>query len=407
MKILLAGGYDTNNLGDHGSLEVFQRDLRKLDPSSEIVVLSRHPDVEFDETYNVRSILNLDHKNKAESIGRWFNGLNPGDDTGHLKKIWKELASSDLFVIGNGRLFVDISLDFMHGPLPYFALLVTLAKFLNVPVMIFSMTIVPVKSKIGRTLLKYIVSNADIITVREESSREELLELGISGDKINVIPDAAFGLDYIDRKEGGRQLLAQEGMVLDNKKFVGMNFRHTHLETSVKKDYYSALARLCDELYQSIKRDILLIPQMTYGIDNPLDDDREVYRLVYENCINKKHIHIIDGRYNVFDTLAIYQICEMVFSMRRHGIIFAATQHIPVFALSGEKNTSYSMATLGLSGCIAELSDLDDKKIYQSMINGYTRKEIIKKILSVSLAKIQKQTAKYAEIALNLDRDNV
>ena len=109
MKILLGGGYDTQNLGDHGSLEVFQRDLKKLDPSSEIVVLSRHPDAEFDETYNVRSILNLDHKSKAESIGRWFNGLNPGDDTGHLKKIWEELASSDLLVIGNGRLFVDIA----------------------------------------------------------------------------------------------------------------------------------------------------------------------------------------------------------------------------------------------------------------------------------------------------------
>ena len=312
MKILLGGGYDTQNLGDHGSLEVFQRDLKKLDPSSEIVVLSRHPDAEFDKTYNVRSILNLDHKSKAESIGRWFNGLNPGDDTGHLKKIWEELASSDLLVIGNGRLFVDISLDFMRGPLPYFALLVTLAKFLNVPVMIFSMTIVPVKSKMGRTLLKYIVSNADIITVREESSREELLKLGISDDKINVIPDAAFGLDYIDRKERGRQVLAQEGMVLDNKEFVGMNFRYTHLETLVKKDYYSALARLCDELYQSIKRDILLIPQMTYCIDNPLDDDREVYKLVYENCVNKEHMHIINGRYNVFDTLAIYQLLSLI-----------------------------------------------------------------------------------------------
>lgn len=117
MKIVLAGGHDTKNLGDHGSLEVFQRDLRKIDPSSEIVLLSRHPDKDFDKTYNVRSILNLDHKNKAESMGRWFNGLNPGDNKNHLKEIWEEIASSDLLVIGNGRLFVDISLDFMRGSL--------------------------------------------------------------------------------------------------------------------------------------------------------------------------------------------------------------------------------------------------------------------------------------------------
>jgi polysaccharide pyruvyl transferase WcaK-like protein len=67
MKILLAGGYDTQNLGDHGMLAVFGRDLRKLDPDIEIVLLSRHPDPMFDETYGVRSILNLsEHMNINE-----------------------------------------------------------------------------------------------------------------------------------------------------------------------------------------------------------------------------------------------------------------------------------------------------------------------------------------------------
>ena len=59
MKIILAGGYDTQNLGDHGMLTVFGRDLKNLDSEIEIVLLSRHPDPVFDETYGVRSILNL------------------------------------------------------------------------------------------------------------------------------------------------------------------------------------------------------------------------------------------------------------------------------------------------------------------------------------------------------------
>ena len=401
MKILLAGGYDTQNLGDHGSLAVFQRDLRKLDPLSEIILLSRHPNNNFDKTYNVHSIRNLDHKSKAESLGRWFNGLNPGDDTSHLKRIWEELATSDLLVIGNGRLFVDISLDFMRGPLPYFALLVTSAKFLSVPIMIFSMTIVPVKSEMGRTLLKYIVSNTDIITVREESSREELLKLGISCDKINVIPDAAFGLNYIDKKERGKRILVQEGIDVNNKKNIGMNFRHTHLEISVDQGYYSALARLCDELYQSLGTDILLIPQMTYGIDNSLDDDREVYKLVYENCVNKEHIHIITGRYNVFDTLAIYQMCEMVYSMRRHGIIFAATQQVPVFALSGEKNTSYAMKELKMSEYEIDISNINDEKVIKYTVKAYKRRKKIADNLYQSMPVLKKKTIKYAEMASN------
>ena len=35
MKILLAGGYDTQNLGDHGMLAVFGSDLKKFNPDIE------------------------------------------------------------------------------------------------------------------------------------------------------------------------------------------------------------------------------------------------------------------------------------------------------------------------------------------------------------------------------------
>lgn len=35
MKILLAGGYDTQNLGDHGLLAVFRGDLKKFNPDIE------------------------------------------------------------------------------------------------------------------------------------------------------------------------------------------------------------------------------------------------------------------------------------------------------------------------------------------------------------------------------------
>ena len=35
MKIVLAGGYDTQNLGDHGILAVFRNYLKKFNPNIE------------------------------------------------------------------------------------------------------------------------------------------------------------------------------------------------------------------------------------------------------------------------------------------------------------------------------------------------------------------------------------
>ena len=65
-------------------------------------------------------------------------------------------------------------------------------------------------------------------------------------------------------------------------------------------------------------------------------------------CNNQNSI-VLEKRYNVSETLAIYQQCDFLFSMRRHGLIFAATQLTPIFGLSGEENTSFLFKDFELS----------------------------------------------------------
>ena len=79
MKILVAGGYDTNNLGDHASIQVLLTDLKKSVPDVEAVVLSRHPEENFLDNFNVKLIKNLDHLSKKLSKDRWFYGFNEND----------------------------------------------------------------------------------------------------------------------------------------------------------------------------------------------------------------------------------------------------------------------------------------------------------------------------------------
>lgn len=400
LSIVLAGGYDTGNLGDHGSLAVFQRHLREHYPESEITLLSRHPDVQFDELYGVRSIVNLDHASREKSKGRIFNGLNEHDDTQHLQRILKELLAADLLVIGNGRLLIDFTLDFMKGPLPYFALLVTLAKFTGTPVMIFSMTIVPVESQIAKQLLKYIVSNASLITVREEPSREELVRIGIRAERITVVPDAGFGIGYENRSKQGIEILKKEG-IESGKKFIGINLRYTHFGYKVDDDYFESLGWLCDQMHERLGTDILLISQMYYGIDNKFNDDREVYKAVHRFCKCKGNIHVLKHRYHLYETLSLYQVCEMVFSMRRHGLIFAATQNVPVFALSGEKNTSYCMNELGIRQYQLPISDIDKKSMAQ-LCHAYEQREKIRSVISGTVPELDAQTSRYIELMNNV-----
>ena len=54
----------TNNLGDHASIQVLLKDLKKSVPDVEAVVLSRHPEENFLDNFNVKLIKNLDHLSK-------------------------------------------------------------------------------------------------------------------------------------------------------------------------------------------------------------------------------------------------------------------------------------------------------------------------------------------------------
>ena len=398
MKAVVAGGYDTENLGDHASLIVLKQELEKIDPNFDIVVLSRHPSPEFDVRFDVRSIKNLDHANKAESIGRLFNGFNQGDSSEHLRVIFEELSSADLLIIGNGRLFVDISLDFMRGPLPYFALLVTLARFMGIPVFIFSMTIVPIASEIGNVLLKYILANSTLITVREENSRDEVLKHGIREGKVVVCPDAAFGLDVIGDIEIGRKIVGDEKINLLNDRMVAANFKYTNLNMNFPNEMYAQCASFCDWLVDSLDVDVLMVPQMTYNVDNKLDDDRELYSLIHSRCLNKKRIHPLKGRYDVKETLSIYHLCEMVLSMRRHGLIMASTQFLPIFAIVGEKNTSYVTDTLGIDRCSIKINDLSSEDSLKNIFESFRDRKHVSRLLMDRVPELRSKVGKYSSL---------
>ena len=405
MKILLAGGYDTSNIGDHGMLTVFARDIRKIKPDAEIVLLSRHPNSGFDRTYGVRSVRNLDHDTKEASLGRWFNGLNHGDSTEHLRTIRKELESSDLLVIGGGRLFVDISLGIYRGPLPYYALLVTLAKFFQVPLMLFGKTIIPIDTDTGMEFIRYIVSNADAITVREEPSKRELERLGLSGERIVVLPDPALGLEYRDRKDDGLRLLKEEGIRFNTGKCVAVSLRSIKTLWDGRNKcggdnvLFKDLSSLCDSIAEALKVDILFVPQQMYSVDDPFEDDREVARIVKKNMKQKKNAHVLRREYDVQETLALYQVSEMLIAMRRHAIVFALTQLVPVVALSGDPNIDGFMHSVGQTKNIIKLQDMNAASAISKIREAWeTRFEGMKQIAD-RISALKRETRRYAEIA--------
>ncbi len=397
MKILVAGGYDTNNLGDHASIQVLLKDLKKSVPDVEAVVLSRHPEENFLDNFNVKLIKNLDHLSKKLSKDRWFYGFNENDDDDHLSKITNELQSSDALLIGSGRLLIDISLDFMKGPLPYYAVLVTLAKFLGVPVLIYSMTIIKPETKIGNEILRYILTNCNLITVRDTESKQLVESMGILNYKINVLPDAAIGLDFVTNSTSLISLGKEIPELNKYNQTIGINFRYINFTKQVGTNYFKNLAQICDYLVDELNCNIILVPQGTYNVDTPLTDDRYTHKQVKNECNNQNSIHVLEKRYNVSETLAIYQQCDFLFSMRRHGLIFAATQLTPIFGLSGEENTSFLFKDFELSENYIDIFKILETKDFSVLKSAFLERNKCREKIKQTLPALKKHTKEYSK----------
>ena len=397
-KIVIAGPstYGVKNQGDDAMFKVFCDGIRKKIPGVEITFLARHPNKEFDQIYGVKSIKNLDHNSKKESLGRWFNGFNPGDLTTHLRYIREEISSSDLVVIG-GNSFMEVSpSEFLKGITTYSATIATWARLFEKPFVIYGAAVYPIESDYTKQIARFLCNNAALVTLRENDSKKELIRAGIINDsRIKVLSDPAFGLDPIKKTSVGKKILEKEKIRLKNEKLVGVVFRHMYWlwndEDFLK--YGRKMADLCDFIIEKFKSDILFIPNCTYNIDTKYTDDRFVANSILSKMKNKDRAHVINNEYHLNDLLSIYPLLDMLISNRRHALIFGAIHRVPIVALSTGHPWHFKpwIKELSLSSQLASLTDDTISEIETRIIESFNRSDKIKKTISKTVPRLREK----------------
>ena len=296
-KVVIAGAsvYGLNNLSDDSMFYVFCRELHAQMPDIDITLLARHPSEQLDKMYGLKSIKNLDFDSKELSIGNWFRGLNAGDPTDHLQEIWRVIGECDLLIIGGGP-FIDLTIGLNRGLTPYVSLLVTIAKFLNVPIFMNGIHLGrPLATELAQEMTRFCISNSALATIREEKSRKLFADLGVPVDKLVTTADAGFGLDAVTDMSLGLKVLLEEGIQLRASKTIGVTFRFMYwLWKEDKRALYGEMmAKLCDHLAVTHDADILFIPHCYYDLDHKYEDDRPGAQEIIARMEHKDRAHAI------------------------------------------------------------------------------------------------------------------
>jgi len=179
LRVAVAGCYSTNNPYDEAELTAVVAALRALSPGLEVTVLSRGQR-KTDRLLDVRT------------ANRW----NP------IQLIYSLLHADMILSEGNIRDDQGI------WPLIAHFGILALARLFGKPVVSYGQGVGPLKSFLGRKLVRSACNKIDLITVRDGLSKETLLEIGVNHPPVVVTADPVFTINpaQFDR-ELGRTLL--------------------------------------------------------------------------------------------------------------------------------------------------------------------------------------------------------
>lgn len=402
-RILIAGAstYGVKNLGDEAMFCNLTGGLRRQLPDCQLTFLARHPDESFDQEFGVHSIKNFEHESKAQSLGRWFWGFNPGDPGDHLTKIREELEACDLLVIG-GNSFMEISeSSFLRGVVSYSAMLATWAKLFQKPYVLYGVAVHPLEGELTKQLARFLCGNAEVVTVREYCSKDELVKAGVDEGNLRVLSDPAFGLEPNWDRDQAFRILSEENIRFTGAPLVGIGFRHMYWKWSDSdaNDYVRKMASLCDFLVQQFGVELLFIPNCTYNVDTLNEDDRVIAEAVRSSMHEVHKAHCIRGDYQLSDIMSLFPLLSLHISNRRHSCIFAALHQIPFVSMSSGHLWHFNpfLDALGIPDQVMDFTEGSLESLQEKVCETWERKLALQRTMGGRLPSLRRQAHQHVE----------
>jgi polysaccharide pyruvyl transferase CsaB len=339
--ILLVGYYGFGNTGDEAILTAILAQFREDRPDLRIVVASGNP-ARTAEIHHVESI--------------------PYND---IVAIHRAVQACRLVIIGGGGLFhdywgvdPDTFLTSRHWGAAYYAGPALLARLYGKPVMLYAVGIGPLCSEHGARFTRLAAEAAQVITVRDEASRAELLRMEIPAERIRVTADPTFG--YEPLTASGLEEAVPSGFVL-RRPILGVAPRYWNL--GVHPEFLEReLAAALDLFVQDSGGSVLLTPFQ--DISGEKENDQATASRILQHMRFPGRAVVARGPASVDQMYGRLKECDAIVGMRLHSIVFAAAAGRPCVSLSYDPKVDGLVARLGLQAFALDARAIDARVLH-------------------------------------------
>lgn len=326
--------------------------------------------------------------------------------SGSLKMLgiptYRSIMRSDLSLIFDAILFDRQLYNPLFNFLSTLSVMLPRAKKRGKKLGFFNVGAGPVTTPKGREMLRRLADLMDFITVRDQSSYNILMDIGVTNPRILVTADAALNVtpaplervDGILRSHGltpGEEILAINiSKYLDT--WAGTSAGSMGKETFLR-EYSSAL----NVVAEKINAPILFVCTQHHDIEVT----RELMALTTK--ADRKAI-VTNRECSHYEIHGILGRVSLLFGMRLHATILASSLHTPVLALPHQPKVAHYFKTLGLDEYVLTFERFSSVALADHILKGWAERAKITALLDQYIPPSKKRALKASELVLALDR---
>jgi polysaccharide pyruvyl transferase CsaB len=340
-KVFLIGTNGQNNLGDDLLLKI-HLDKLGIDP----IINSTNPKL-------TKNMFNL------KEVVPTFN----------IYKIIKTINKSEYLIFGGGSILKELNQSVgrnKYATLFNILILITFAKLFRKKIIMSSIGVGPLKSKMSYYLTKLIAKKCDYLSVRDKKSMEILKSLEIN--KIKYYADPVFLMDASKNKNKAKRV----GI------FPVYNDDGIYTFDELSYIFSNLINYLTDELNLQVS----LIPFQPSANKN---NDLLLCKNILKKIKNKNKINI--EKINMGNAFDLFKKLDFCIPMRYHSLILAIISEVPFMNISYDVKCDSLIRDINMEEYSLDLKDLKNNKKITSKLN-YVIKE--KPNIRQKLKKIKK-----------------
>lgn len=312
-----------SNAGDEAILDAVLAEVRSIDPDMPITVLSRTPEATA-EKHGVKAL-------------HMFNV--PG--------FLRVMRRSALYINGGGSLIQDVT---SSRSLWYYLYTLVAARHRGCKVLMYGCGIGPVNRRFNRSLTGRVLDRyVDAITLREEHSLGELRSFGVTRPQVVVASDPALSLSPAPAEEVDA-VMARHGLDREGK-YICFCLR-SWPGFAARADCFAAAADYAYDTY-GLHPVFLSVNHRKDGqaSDLAVAGMKAPHTVIYEPMSTSL-------------TAGFISRMAVVLSMRLHGLIFAASQSVPLAGVSYDPKVAAFLDYIGQDNYV-EFDRFTQEELYR------------------------------------------